>query len=144
MAQPVTVVAGSGDTGADTSTAFAAGAATVVAAQAAETADTAAAAAVAAADAAQSAQATAYATQDQVSELRAEMNAMADRFMASFGELVELVTEEVPAGDGVAPEVIVNTGDGDVAGGDQGDGQAAKPKPKRERKFGSDAWFGDR
>jgi threonine dehydrogenase-like Zn-dependent dehydrogenase len=142
MGEPVIVVAaGSGDAPAeDTSAAFAAGAATVIAADAADQAEEAAQTAATAATLASSAESTAFSAELRTAELEARIEDLEDVVVELVGafagdELPELV-------DDGAPEVVVVNQPEENGGDDQDD----KPERKRKRSghYGSDSWFGSR
>jgi hypothetical protein len=150
MAQPVIVATGEpADSGGDAATAFAAGAATVVAAQAAEVSDAAIEAAV---DATQAAGEAARSADDAWSRASEALDAVAQleaKVTDLVGDLVAIANGTlgpVEADDG-APEVVVS-GDGNqvkVADVDGGETDTKKGKRKKgDGKFGSSWWFGDR
>jgi len=148
MADSVIVVGG--ETPAENaSSEFLAGVAAATSTQAAETAQEAAQTADAALAVASAAETAVYVTAAELDELRGDVDAMGDRFLDALeivAGIVADVTDDAPAVDDGAPEVVVNTGAGEVntggesGGDDQGDDD--KPAPKPKKKFGSDWWFG--
>jgi type IV secretory pathway TrbL component len=149
MAQPVIITGGAPE--GDTTTAFAAGVATVVASEASETADQAAADAATALSVAENAASTAYATQDDLAALRGDIASLGDRFMETLGAVIELINGEGdgPGEDDGAPEIVVDAEKVVVHKPDDGDPDKDKDsKPtgsgKKPKGFGSNWWFGDK
>lgn len=151
MADSVIVIPGdSAGPGTETpSSEFLAGVATATATQAATEAHEAVAAAERAADNAAASAAVVFATADDIAELRADVDDMGDRMLEALGQIAGLAIEAATDTDPVddqAPEVVVNTGSGDVTTGEgdkpADDDQADKPAPKTKKGFGSNWWFG--
>jgi hypothetical protein len=151
MAQPIIVATGepADNGGGDAATAFAAGAATVVAAQAAETSEAAVDAAVDAAASAEQAERSANDAWSRASEALEAVAQLEAKVTDLVGDLVAIANgtaTPMEADDG-APEVIVS-GDGNavkVADVDTGETDTKKGKRKKgDGKFGSSLWFGDR
>lgn len=146
MEQPVIVVSGGDDTGGggDAGTAFAAGAATVVAAQASEDAQHAEAVAERATHDAESAARLAGEAASDASGLAARVEALEGLVRGLVATTAEVVEELVEAGAGPdtgEPPVVVDAVHVEAPASVAED-QAVKHKPKRT--FGSRAWFGTR
>ena len=148
MAQPIIVAPGDqSNGGGDAATAFAAGAATVVAAQAAETSEAAVDAAV---DAAQSAESAARSADDawsRAGDALAAVELLEAKVTELVGDLVAIANgtaAPMDVDDG-APEVIVS-GQGNTTTVET-EAEPATTTPKKGKKakgFGWDAWFGSR
>jgi len=148
VSQPTTVVATTPAPSGDTGTAFAAGAATVVAATAAEQAQqaelTAESARRTADGVAERIDESAENLHRRISDLQATVEALQDTVAGLVTVAVVDAAEGAVVDDPNVPDVVVAGGDVVV---DDAGAQADAPKPakaKRERGFGSDRWFGSR
>lgn len=143
MAQPVIVVSGGDGQGDDTTSAtFAAGVAAATSQQAAQDAATAEFKAETAEATADAAAAAAFDARAEIGSVRADMEAGFERIMVAFGELVDLVSDEVPdQDDGTTPQVVVAAGDVDL---DKDKGNPDKPAATGKGGKKRDWFWGDR